>query len=239
MNLVSGQLNTNNSSFSYAAQSPWIFADTLRNNILFNQNYDEQRYRDVICACSLDIDMNLLGTSGDRTFIGEKGVNLSGGQKARVSLARALYVNADIYLLDDPFASVDRLVAKQISQRCFSKNGLFKDKTCLLITHQTEFVKDAHQIIFLSQGHIDESAHFHNEIEKKEQLEEEDIDQISSLIDDVLSGILFHGLVSLFILIGSHLFNQSLRVDCIYWNDWCSFLVMSLLFTINSSNKTN
>ncbi|CAF3200900.1 unnamed protein product [Rotaria sp. Silwood2] len=85
MNIINGKLNTNGSTFAYTSQSSWIFADTLRNNILLNQTFDQQRYRDIIYACCLDVDLGLLGSSGDLTIIGERGVNISGGQKARVS----------------------------------------------------------------------------------------------------------------------------------------------------------
>ncbi|CAF1430978.1 unnamed protein product, partial [Adineta ricciae] len=152
MNLVEGEMNTNQSSFSYVSQSPWIFVDTLRNNILLNEIYDDQRYQEIIYACCLDVDFHLLGTRGDLTMIGEKGMNLSGGQKARVALARALYKKADIYLFDDPLAAVDRTVAKLIYERCFGSNGLLKTKTRLLVTHQLEFLQETNQIIYLFNG---------------------------------------------------------------------------------------
>ena len=101
MTLVSGDVGIFG-SFSYAAQSPWIFADTIRANILLGKSYDEQRYANVIQACCLDVDLVTFGDVGDLIMVGEKGVNISGGQKARISLARALYIDADIYLLDDP-----------------------------------------------------------------------------------------------------------------------------------------
>ncbi|CAF3692669.1 unnamed protein product [Rotaria sp. Silwood1] len=129
MNLIEGQVNTHHSSFSYAAQSPWVFSDTFRNNILLNRPYDEQRYRDVIDACCLDVDLSRLGSCGDLTIMGDNGVNLSGGQKARVGLARALYADADIYLLDDPLSAVDRTVVKYIYERCIGPNGILRDKT--------------------------------------------------------------------------------------------------------------
>ncbi|CAF3656847.1 unnamed protein product [Rotaria sp. Silwood1] len=92
-----GEINTNNSSFSYVAQTAWIFCDTLRANILFEKPYDEQRYTRVVRACCLDIDLIMLGPRGDLTIIGEKGVNLSGGQRVRVSLARAFVERIDEY----------------------------------------------------------------------------------------------------------------------------------------------
>ncbi|CAF3075845.1 unnamed protein product [Rotaria sp. Silwood2] len=167
MNLINGELNTNGSSFSYAAQSPWIFTDTFRNNILLNRSFDEQLYRNVIHACCLDVDLDIFGSSRDLTVIGEKGVNLSGGQKARVSLARALYADADVYLLDDPLSAVDRTVAKQIYERCIGSYGLLKNKTRLLVTHHTQFLSEANQTIFLSHGRIDMKDSLDKNITKK------------------------------------------------------------------------
>ncbi|CAF4035454.1 unnamed protein product [Rotaria sp. Silwood2] len=147
-------------SFAYASQSPWIFADTIRANILLGKPFDEQRYTNVIQACCLDVDLLAVGEFGDLTIVGEKGVNVSGGQKARIALARALYVDADIYLFDDPLAAVDQEVAQQIYDQCIGPNGLLKGKTRLLVTHQTHFLhKSAHQIIFLKDGQIDLEGH--------------------------------------------------------------------------------
>ncbi|CAF0827681.1 unnamed protein product [Adineta ricciae] len=185
INLINGQIDTTNSSFAYSAQIPWIFVDTLRNNILLNQVYDEQRYKDIIYATCLDIDIQLLGLAGDLTMIGERGKNLSGGQRTRVSLARALYTNADIYLFDDPLAAVDQLVAKQIFDRCFGPNGLLKNKTRLLVTHQTQFLRDAHQIIYLSQGQIYPYDYLNqNKIIEKQVNNPETSDLLSDVLND-------------------------------------------------------
>lgn len=127
MNLINGNIQITG-SLSYAAQSTWIFADTIRANILLRNKFDPERYKSIICACCLDIDFKAFGESGDLTMIGEKGVNLSGGQKARVSLARALYTHADIYLLDDPFAAVDSKVAKKLFNNCIGPQSLLKEK---------------------------------------------------------------------------------------------------------------
>ena len=187
MNLTDGQCYINGSLLSYAAQSPWIFADTIRNNILLNQTFDSQRYRDVIHACCLDVDLSLLGPSGDLTVIGERGVNLSGGQKARISLARALYANADIYLIDDPLAAVDRTVAKQIYDRCMGANGLLKTKTRLLITHQTQLLSEAHRIIFLSHGHIDEQGHLDEHTSPNDTTEKDETSPLADVLHDKTS----------------------------------------------------
>jgi ABC-type multidrug transport system fused ATPase/permease subunit len=183
MNLISGESLTNDSSFSYANQSPWILADTFRNNILLNRPFDEQRYRNTIYACCLDIDLSLVGSSGDLTVIGEKGVNLSGGQKARVSLARALYADADIYLLDDPLSAVDSKVATQIYKRCIGADSLLKHKTRLLVTHQTQFLSETHQIIFLSHGHIDEQGYLGKNIIRDDDNDKNETSVLASMLD--------------------------------------------------------
>ncbi|CAF4896942.1 unnamed protein product, partial [Rotaria sp. Silwood1] len=183
MNLINGQLNTNDSSFSYAAQSPWIFADTFRNNILLNRPFDEQRYKHIIHACCLDVDLGLFGSSGELTMIGEKGANLSGGQKARVALARALYGDADIYLLDDPLSAVDRRVAKQIYEQCIGPYGLLKNKTRILATHQTQFLYESDQTIFLSHGCIDKQGCLKENIIREDAPNKNETSVLADILD--------------------------------------------------------
>lgn len=96
-------------SLSYASQEPWILSETVRDNILFGTPYDEERYKAVIHACALEADIASF-VAGHDTQIGERGVTLSGGQKARLSLARAVYRKASVYLLDDPLSAVDTKV---------------------------------------------------------------------------------------------------------------------------------
>ncbi|CAF3931361.1 unnamed protein product [Rotaria sordida] len=184
MNLIEGQLNTHHSSFSYTAQPPWIFADTFRNNILLNRPYNEQRYRDVIDACCLDVDLSRLGSRGDLTMIGDNGINLSGGQKARVGLARALYADADIYLLDDPLSAVDRTVAKHIYERCIGSNGLLRNKTRLLVTHQTQFLFEADQIIFLSHGQIDKEDRLDENFARQNEPDKKQTSVLTTMLED-------------------------------------------------------
>jgi len=99
--------------FAYVSQTPWIQTGTIRENILFGSELDDERYQETLQMSSLKKDFELL-PYGDLTEIGERGVNLSGGQKQRIQLARALYQNADIYLLDDPFSAVDAHTAKNL-----------------------------------------------------------------------------------------------------------------------------
>lgn len=93
-------------SVAYVSQSAWIQSGNIEENILFGTPMDKAKYKNVLHACSLKKDLELF-SHGDQTIIGDRGINLSGGQKQRVQLARALYQDADIYLLDDPFSAVD------------------------------------------------------------------------------------------------------------------------------------
>lgn len=107
---------TVNGAVSYASQEPWLFTGTVRSNILFGQPYDRERYRQVVRKCALERDFALL-PHGDRTVVGERGASLSGGQRARVGLARACYRKAEIYLLDDPLSAVDTHVSKHLFEQ--------------------------------------------------------------------------------------------------------------------------
>ncbi|CAG2119240.1 unnamed protein product [Medioppia subpectinata] len=100
-------------SISYASQEPWNFNNSVRNNILFGTEYNESRYKRVVEVCALKRDFQIF-PFGDKTLVGERGVSLSGGQKARITLARALYRNSDIVLMDDPLSAVDTSVAEHI-----------------------------------------------------------------------------------------------------------------------------
>lgn len=112
---------------AYVPQQAWIQNNSLKNNILFGNEYDEAKYNKILEACSLLSDIEIM-PAGDETEIGEKGINLSGGQKQRVSLARALYANADIYFLDDALSAVDSHVGKHIFTQVIGPEGLLKDK---------------------------------------------------------------------------------------------------------------
>uniref|UniRef100_A0A670YTR6 ATP binding cassette subfamily C member 12 n=1 Tax=Pseudonaja textilis TaxID=8673 RepID=A0A670YTR6_PSETE len=127
-----------NGTLAYVSQEAWIFHGSVRDNILFGEDYDEQRYNHIINICSLKTDMERL-SYGDMTEIGEGALTLSGGQKQRISLARAVYANRDIYLLDDPLSAVDAQVGKSIFEECIKK--ALKEKTILLVSHQLQVNK--------------------------------------------------------------------------------------------------
>ncbi|CAG2164889.1 unnamed protein product, partial [Oppiella nova] len=134
---------------SYSSQESWIFNNSVRNNILFGREYNEDRYKRVIEVCALERDLQIL-PFGDKTLVGEKGVQLSGGQKARVNLARALYKDSDIILMDDPLSAVDAPVAQHIFDKCIEK--FLANKIRILVTHQIQFVRKATQILVLNEG---------------------------------------------------------------------------------------
>ncbi|CAL1548851.1 unnamed protein product [Lymnaea stagnalis] len=144
-------------SIAYVPQEAWIQNATLRNNILFGVEFNQEMYNKTIEACALTADLEIL-LSGDSTEIGEKGINISGGQKQRVSLARAVYSNNDIYLLDDPLSAVDSHVGKHIFQKVIGQNGVLKDKTRILVTHGIHWLPMVDTIIVMSNGTISEAG---------------------------------------------------------------------------------
>ncbi|XP_067406340.1 ATP-binding cassette sub-family C member 12-like [Emydura macquarii macquarii] len=138
-------------TLAYVSQQAWIFHGNVRQNILFGEEYNEERYNYAINVCSLKSDMESL-PYGDLTEIGERGLNLSGGQKQRISLARAVYANRDIYLLDDPLSAVDAHVGKYIFEECIKE--ALKGKTVVLITHQLQYLEFCDEVILLEDGEI-------------------------------------------------------------------------------------
>jgi ATP-binding cassette subfamily C (CFTR/MRP) protein 4 len=126
-----------NGEVSYASQDPWLFAATVKNNILFGQQYNKTRYQEVVKHCALATDFQQL-QHADKTFIGERGSGLSGGQRARVSLARAVYKPADIFIFDDVLSAVDAHVGQHIFNECIGPHGYLARQraTRVLVTHQ-------------------------------------------------------------------------------------------------------
>uniref|UniRef100_A0A669B340 ATP-binding cassette sub-family C member 10 n=1 Tax=Oreochromis niloticus TaxID=8128 RepID=A0A669B340_ORENI len=137
--------------FGLASQEPWIQHASVRDNILFGRDYDAAFYQAVIKACALSDDLSVL-PNGDKTEVGENGVTLSGGQKARLALARAVYMDKDIYLLDDPLAAVDADVAEHLMKKCIME--LLRGKTRILCTHRIEFVDKADVVVLMDNGTI-------------------------------------------------------------------------------------
>ncbi|EAA01218.5 AGAP001777-PA [Anopheles gambiae str. PEST] len=145
-------------SIAYASQEPWLFTGSLRQNVLFGEQLDQYRYRQVLKVCALQPDLAHL-PAGDMTVIGERGVSLSGGQKARICLARAVYRQADVYLLDDPLSAVDAHVAKHLFELCIGNGGFLKRRnpnaTRILVTHQVHFLKQADWVVVMKEGRVE------------------------------------------------------------------------------------
>ena len=136
-------------SLVYVPQIAWIFSGTISENVLFGQAYNEDKYNSVLNSCALMKDVQQF-PDYDQTVVGECGAVLSGGQRARVSLARAVYADADIYLLDDPLTAVDFKVGQHIFRQCIK--GLLGDKTRVLICHEEQYMKEADEVIVLDKG---------------------------------------------------------------------------------------
>ncbi|XP_011505704.1 PREDICTED: multidrug resistance-associated protein 4-like [Ceratosolen solmsi marchali] len=158
LKLILGELGTTSGEvtvygrISYASQEHWLFSDSVRENIIFGECQDEGRYARVTAACALTKDIEQM-PYGDETPVGERGASLSGGQCARINLARSVYRDADIYLLDDPLSAVDNHVGKSLFEDCI--NGYLKDKTRILVTHQIQYLKQADAIILLNNGQVE------------------------------------------------------------------------------------
>ena len=146
--ISSGQTRING-TIAYVEQEPFIFSGTIRENILFGKAYNEKTFNTALEMSSLVVDVEDF-QKGTDTIIGERGINISGGQKARISLARALYSEADIYLFDDPLSAVDPQVANDIFQNCIQ--GFLSNKLVVLVTHQLQFLKTCDNILVIKDG---------------------------------------------------------------------------------------
>lgn len=154
---------------SYVAQVPWIMNATVKENILFGARYDHDFYQQTIEACALADDLAIL-PDGDATTVGEKGISLSGGQKARLSLARAVYARADVYLLDDVLSAVDEHVGAHIIKEVLGEEGLLASKTRILCTNSIPVLSHADYISMVSDGRIVETGTRQEIAESKGQI---------------------------------------------------------------------
>ncbi|KAL3231715.1 hypothetical protein RNJ44_00250 [Nakaseomyces bracarensis] len=155
---ISPSFQINATSIAYCPQEAWIMNATVKENILFGHKYDEDFYNATVKACQLEPDIKVL-PDGDDTMVGEKGIVLSGGQKTRLSLARAVYSRADLYLLDDILSAVDTEVCKTIIKEVLhEKTGLLKDKTIILSTNTVSVLKHSTRIYLLENKTIVESG---------------------------------------------------------------------------------
>ncbi|KAJ2007628.1 hypothetical protein H4R26_000648 [Coemansia thaxteri] len=135
----------------YLEQSPWIMNDTMRANILFGRELDEEFYWQVVDACALTQDLEMW-PNRDMTMIGERGINISGGQRARLALARIVYSRADIYILDDPLSAVDAHVKRHILDNVLLGSGLLGNKLRIVTTHAESMLPFCNQTVTLSDG---------------------------------------------------------------------------------------
>ncbi|KAH8269735.1 hypothetical protein KR018_008658 [Drosophila ironensis] len=157
--------------FGYVPQSPWLQRGTIRDNIVWGAQFDEQWYKTVLHACALEEDLQILG--GDLIGVGENGRTLSGGQRARVALARAVYQDKKVYLLDDVLSSLDAHVARHIIKHCLLR--LLKHKTRIVVTRSTQLFFHANQIFEMKDGHLSPSEYMTGSIDMSldEELDEE------------------------------------------------------------------
>ncbi|KAJ3417651.1 Multidrug resistance-associated protein 4 [Chytridiales sp. JEL 0842] len=148
----STRLGLRSRKVAYCAQGAYILSGTVRDNICFGQPFDSARFQNAVSMCALERDLGLW-SHGDMTVIGERGLTLSGGQKARLALARAVYADADLYLLDDPLSAVDAAVGRHLFEKCLL--GLRnRGKTVILVTHQLQYVKRADKVAVMESGQI-------------------------------------------------------------------------------------
>ncbi|QDS69484.1 hypothetical protein FKW77_006663 [Venturia effusa] len=174
---VSGEVSVRG-SIAYVAQNAWIMNASVKDNVLFGHRFDPQFYDRTLKACALIEDLAIL-PDGDRTEVGEKGISLSGGQKARLQLARAVYARADVYIFDDILSAVDQHVGRHIINQVVGPRGLLRRKTRILATNSIPVLKEANHILMLRSGHIVEEGSYWDALAKD--------GEIASLIKTVRS----------------------------------------------------
>ena len=154
LDCLGGELRRSSSMIGYCAQRPWLQSMSIRDNILFSAPYEPERYNQVLQACALTTDLAAF-KHGDLSDLGENGVGLSGGQRARIALARAVYSRAEILLLDDPLSALDHQTAEIIVQKCLT-GPLVEGRTVVLVTHRTELCQTMpRQVVRLDHGRVD------------------------------------------------------------------------------------
>ncbi len=196
MEKESGSVNVQG-QVAYVPQQAWMQNASLQDNILFSQEMLDKKYKNTIEACALEADIDIL-PGGDKTEIGEKGINLSGGQKQRVSLARAVYSDADVYLMDDPLSAVDSHVGKHIFEKVIGKDGVLRDKTRVLVTHGITYLPKTDYIIVLKDGRISEQGTYDELVHQKgdfadflleymsEEADDDDVDEIKHQLEETI-----------------------------------------------------
>ncbi|XP_063924523.1 probable multidrug resistance-associated protein lethal(2)03659 [Zophobas morio] len=175
--IVDGILSLNG-LISYASQNPWVFSATIQENIIFNETFNQTKYLTVLKICALEYDISLF-SHGDKTLVGERGAMLSGGQKARINLARAIYKDADIYLLDNPLAAMDVSVSQHIFTQCILKH--LKTKSVVLITHNCKFLNYSDRVYVLELGTVKFSGKYETSEEAANNIQENNDKTVTTL----------------------------------------------------------
>lgn len=171
---LAGDMRRTNGSITMGAtrafcpQYAWIQNTSVKENILFSKDYDRRWYESVVDACALRPDLEML-PNGDLTEIGERGITVSGGQKQRLNIARAIYFNSDIILMDDPLSAVDAHVGRHIFDNAIC--GLLKDKCRILATHQLHVLSRCDRIIWMQEGRIETIDTFANLMNNNESFQ--------------------------------------------------------------------
>ncbi|XP_074096275.1 sulfonylurea receptor [Cotesia typhae] len=149
-----GQISwSRDTHLAYVPQRPWLLNTSLRENIVFGSMYSRTRYRNVLKACALQPDVEIL-PGKDMTQIGEKGINLSGGQKQRIAIARAIYSDADTVIFDDPLSALDQQVGQHIFDQVIQKLLLRKGRTVIMVTHRLELLRAAHHVVSMENCQV-------------------------------------------------------------------------------------
>ncbi|KAH3662454.1 hypothetical protein OGAPHI_005706 [Ogataea philodendri] len=156
-------------SIAYCSQVPWILNASVKDNILFGHRFEPDFYEKTIEACQLLPDLEIL-PDGDETIVGEKGISLSGGQKARLALARAVYMRADVYLLDDVLSAVDVHVGQKLIKNVLGRNGILHSKTKILATNNIKVLDQAEKVCLISNNEISESGSLDQVVAAKSKL---------------------------------------------------------------------
>lgn len=214
-----------NSGFGYISQNIWMQRGTIRENILWGSVFDENRYKKVLNACALQEDLEILG--GDLTGVGESGRTLSGGQRARVALARSVYQDKQIYLLDDVLSSVDAHVAAHIIKYCIL--GLLEKKTRIIVTENKTILNRADQIFHIENGFVTKTDAFNtsdDEDDEEEDLSTPSFNSINLIEEDKQS------LDSILINETKEQGNLSTSVILAYWKATTGILGFLVLFSV-------
>ena len=172
-----------NGKLAYIPQEAFLANATFKNNIILGGEVNNEKYEEVIKNCELLPDIRIL-TGGDQTEIGERGINLSGGQKQRISIARAIYADADIYLIDDSLSALDAHVGQNIFKNVFK--GMIADKTKIMVTHALQYLNEVDRIVFIDKGRIVGEGSF-TELKQRNELFQEFVKEQEKKQESMLS----------------------------------------------------